>query len=171
MTPGIGAQLRHLLELLDSAVGEAYAKEGLPYRPRYTPVIRALMACEPSTIGEIAKAARITQPAATQTVALMIKEGLLSAEPGPEDARQRLIRITEAGRAMLPRVEACWQATAAAWVDLDAQSPAPLSQVLAAVITALEAKPFGDRLTEARARISIGRAHPRPAPDARVPSE
>lgn len=163
--------MRHLLELLDGAVGEAYAKEGLAFRPRYTPVIRALMACEPSTIGEIAKSACITQPAATQTVALMIKQGLLSAEPGPEDARQRLIRITEAGRAMLPRVEACWRATAAAWVDIDAQSPAPLSQVLAAVIAALEAKPFGERLTEARAQISNGQAHPRPAPDARVPSE
>ena len=32
-----GTQLRHLIELLDGAVGAAYEAAGLDYRPRYTP--------------------------------------------------------------------------------------------------------------------------------------
>ena len=145
----LGTQLRHLIELLDGAVGAAYEEAGLRYRPRYTPVMRVLMAQDAVSIGGIAAAAGITQPAATQTVALMIKEGLVFASAGPEDGRQRLIQLTAQGRAMLPAIQRCWQATAGAAASLDADLPFPLSQVLAHAITALESKPFGARIREA----------------------
>ena len=151
MKQGLGTQLRHLLELLDGAVEQSYLDAGLAYRPRYTPVLRALLAQQPSSIGEIAAHAGITQPAATQTVALMVKEGLLVASAGKLDARQRLISLSEAGRAMLPRLEACWKATAAAAASLDAQLPYPLSAALADAIDALEKQSFGERIRSARA--------------------
>lgn len=150
MKQGLGTQLRHLIELLDGAVEQAYVEAGLAYRPRYTPVMRALLAQEPLSIGEIAARAGITQPAATQTVALMVKEGLLLASAGKQDGRQRMISLSEAGRAMLPRLEACWQATALAAASLDAQLPCALSRVLADAIEALEEKSFGDRIRAAR---------------------
>ena len=130
----------------------AYADAGLSYRPRYTPVMRALLAREPSTLGQIVEAAGITQPAATQTVALMVEEGLVSTQAGPHDARQRLIRLTDQGRALLPRLQACWNATELAAASLDEALPYPLSQALAHAIAALEAKPFGVRIAEARER-------------------
>lgn len=151
MKQGLGTQLRHLIELLDGAVEAAYVEAGLNYRPRYTPVMRALVAHEPLTIGDIAARARITQPAATQTVALMIKEGLLVSEPGVQDARQKLIRLSDAGRAMLPALERCWQATAAAAASLDAELPTPLSEALANAIEALGRRSFGERIRSARA--------------------
>ncbi|MBC6982161.1 MarR family winged helix-turn-helix transcriptional regulator [Caulobacter sp. 17J80-11] len=150
MTQGLGTQLRHLLDLLDGAVADAYALEGLDWRPRYTPVMRALIASEPRTIGQIAEAAGITQPAATQTVNLMIRDGLVSSTPSPADARQREIRLTPAARALMPKLQACWAATARAAAGLDAELARPLSQTLADAIAALERKPFGQRLAEAR---------------------
>lgn len=149
MKQGLGTQLRHLIELLDGAVEQSYVEAGLAYRPRYTPVMRALLAHEPLSIGEIAAHAGITQPAATQTVALMVKEGLLVASVGKLDGRQKMIGLSEAGRAMLPRLEQCWKATAAAAASLDTQLPYPLSQVLAAAIAALEEESFGDRIRAA----------------------
>jgi len=151
MKQGLGTQLRHLIELLDGAVEQAYVDAGLAYRPRYTPVMRALLASAPLTIGEIAAHAGITQPAATQTVALMVKEGLLLASTGKHDGRQKMISLSDAGRAMLPRLEGCWEATAAAAASLDAQLPYPLSQVLAEAIDALKQASFGDRIRAARA--------------------
>ncbi|MCP3063800.1 MarR family transcriptional regulator [Myxococcus sp. K38C18041901] len=153
MERGLGTRLRHLLELLDGAVGAEYEADGHTYRPRYTPVMRALLAREPSTLGQIAQAAGITQPAATQTVTLMVQEGLLSSEPGPSDARQRSIRLTEAGRALVPWLQVRWAATADAAARLDEELPAPLSEVLDAAIRALEAKPFGARIAESRERL------------------
>ncbi len=154
MKPTLGTQLRHLLELLDGAVEQSYRDAGLAYRPRFTPVVRVLMERETATIGEIAEAAHITQPAATQTIALMIKQGLVSAEPGSKDGRQRLIRLTNAGHELLPRIQACWQATALAAGDFDAALTLPLSRAVAEAIANLEAKPFSERIALARTQLA-----------------
>jgi DNA-binding MarR family transcriptional regulator len=148
-----GTQLRHLIELLDGAVGNAYDAAGLNYRPRYTPVMRSLMAKEPATIGFIAEAAGITQPAATQTVALMIKDGIVSVETSPQDARQKMIRLTQHGRDLIPQLKMCWQATAIASASLEADLPFSLSEVLDSAIRALAVKPLGARIREARAQL------------------
>lgn len=153
MKPGLGTQLRHLIELLDGAVGQAYTAAGLDYRPRYTPVMRALIDHEPSTIGQIAEVAGLTQPAATQTIALMVKEGLVTVASSAADGRQRMISLSDQGRAMLPRLQAFWQATAGAADSLDADLPTPLSLTLQHALAALERKPFAQRIDEARAAI------------------
>jgi DNA-binding MarR family transcriptional regulator len=152
MKAGLGTRLRHLIELLDGAVDEAYEGAGLDYRPRYTPVMRALIEQEPLTLGDIATCAGITQPAATQTVALMLKEGLVVTGPGPRDARQKMVRLSEQGRALVPRLRQCWQATRSAADSLDADMPYPLSQALDDAIRALSAHPFGARIRQARER-------------------
>nr|WP_315258854.1 MarR family transcriptional regulator [uncultured Duganella sp.] len=154
MRQGLGTQLRHLIDLLDGAVAASYEEAGIDYRPRYTPVMRALEGGQPHTISQIAEAAGITQPAATQTVALMLKEGLLQASPGERDARQKVIRLSARGEALLPSLRACWQATRAAADSLDADLPQPLSETLAATIAALQIKPFGERIRKARAAIT-----------------
>ena len=152
MKPTLGTQLRHLIELLDGAVQDAYIEAGVETRPRYTPVFRALAASEPCTLGQIASAAGITQPAATQTISLMIKDGLVSAKPAPDDARQRLIRLTKKGRALYPKMQACWAATNLAANSLDQE--AALSAALDSAIAALEAKPFAQRIADARIELA-----------------
>ena len=151
MNQGLGTQLRHLIELLDSAVEAAYVDADLPdYRPRYTPVMRVLSMREAVTIGEIAALAGITQPAATQTVALMQKQGLVQIAPGAEDARQRVVSLSAKGGALLPRLQECWRATKLAADGLDADLDLPLSQSLAQAIAALADRPFGERIRSAR---------------------
>lgn len=154
MKPGLGTQLRHLIELLDGAVEAAYVNAGVKTRPRYTPVFRALAEREPSTIGDIAAVAGITQPAATQTIALMIKDGLVSARPAPDDARQRLVRLTKKGRDLFPKMQACWEATTLAAESLDHDAPMPLSEALAFATAALQTEPFEQRIAKARARLA-----------------
>jgi DNA-binding MarR family transcriptional regulator len=161
---GLGTQLRHLIELLDGAVGAAYEDAGLDYRPRYTPVMRALIDKEALTLGEIAIRAGITQPAATQTVGLMAREGLVVVQAGARDARQKVVRLSEHGKALLPALRGCWQATKAAADELDAELPCPLSEVLAQAIRALEAKPFGERIRNEQDRAAAAPD----APDAHV---
>ena len=154
MKQGLGTQLRHLIELLDGAVAASYEEAGIDYRPRYTPVMRALAAGEPRTVGQIAEAAGITQPAATQTVALMLKEDLVSTMASPADARQKLVRLSRRGQALLPQLQQCWAATSASAASLDADLPYPLSDTLAQAIAALEQHPFGARIRAARNRLA-----------------
>ena len=152
MKQGLGTQLRHLIDLLDGDVAQQYKDAGLAYRPRYTPIMRALQATDSASIGEIAAAAGITQPAATQTVGLMKKDGLVTVETGA-DGRQRRVALSAQGRELLPALEACWAATKAAADELDAQLATPLSGCLAEAIAALQDKPFHARISEARARL------------------
>ncbi|WP_338766738.1 MarR family transcriptional regulator [Massilia sp. METH4] len=147
--------MRHLIELLDGAVAASYVEAGIDYRPRYTPVMRALAEGTPRTVGQIAEAAGITQPAATQTVALMLKEDLVATMPAPGDARQKLVRLSERGRDLLPHLQRCWAATSAAAASLDADLPYPLSATLAHAIEALQCQPFGARIRAARERLTL----------------
>ncbi|HEX8955238.1 MAG TPA: MarR family transcriptional regulator [Burkholderiaceae bacterium] len=169
MKQGLGTQLRHLIELLDSAVEAAYATADLPdYRPRFTPVMRVLSARQQVTIGEIAELAGITQPAATQTVNLMQKQGLLQIEPGARDARQRVVSLSAKGKTLLPRLEQCWRATKLAADSLDSELDMPLSHCLEQALRALEANPFGKRIESARAELRREQDKPSGKP---VPSD
>ena len=148
MKQTLGTQLRHLLELLDGAVARNYASLGVAYRPRYTPVLKALLASQPLTVGEIADAAGITQPAATQTVSLMIKDKIIQAVSS-RDGRKKLLQLTPHGLALLPQLQEAWAATARAAASLDDELPAPLSEILGAAIEALAKRPFADRIRDA----------------------
>jgi DNA-binding MarR family transcriptional regulator len=150
MKQGLGTQLRHLIELLDGAVQQAYVDAGLDYRPRYTPVMRILAQQQSATIGQLAELAGITQPAVTQTVALMKKEGLLLVAAGGEDGRQRVVRLSHEGEALLPRLQACWQATSRAADSLDTELEFPLSECLAQAIAVLGQRSFGERIRDVR---------------------
>jgi DNA-binding MarR family transcriptional regulator len=67
-----------------------------------------------------------------------------------EDGRRRVVALTRKGKAMLPQLAACWAATAHAAASLDADLAFPVSQCLADAIAALEARPFGARIRDAR---------------------
>lgn len=153
MKQGLGTQLRHLTELLDGAVQQAYADAGLDYRPRYTPVMRVLAQQQSATIGQLAELAGLTQPAVTQTVALMKKEGLLRVAASGEDGRRRVVRLSRQGEALLPRLQACWQATKRAADSLDAELDAPLSECLAQAIAVLEHRSFAERIRDASTKV------------------
>ena len=144
---GLGTQLRHLIELLDEGVSAANDYPGMNYRPRYTPIVRALADGQAMTIGQLAEAAGITQPAATQTVAVMVKDDLVDVTAGPLDARQRVVALSARGRALLPQLQRAWQATERAAAGLDAESG--LSTAVAAALAALAREPFAERIADA----------------------
>lgn len=149
----LGTQLRHLTEQLDSAVERAYADVGLDYRPRYTPIMRALIDKGTATVSEIAERAAISQPAVTQTISRMVEAGIVSIEPSATDGRQRIVRLTEQGQALVPELTRCWQATAMAAQSLDSDLDLSLGQVLDEAIAALETRSYGERIKQARAEL------------------
>jgi len=146
---GLGTRMRHLLELLDGDVAHLYADLGVPdYRPRYSPVVRALVALGPLSIRDLASAVGVTHSAASQTAAQMARHGLLTLERGA-DARQRIARLTAQARALLPLIEAEWAATDAAAAELEAELPAALTEVLISAERAVMSRPMRTRIADA----------------------
>lgn len=149
---GLGTLLRHLLELLDGDVQRVYDELGLDYRPRYTPVVVALIELGPSSIQDIARTARLTHSAASQTVAQMAEKGLVHVRPG-RDLRRRVVHVSRKLEQMLPTLRRQWADAAAAAAALDAELPTGLGEVAHGAIEALERVPFRARMQAAgRAR-------------------
>jgi len=144
----LGTLLRHLTELLESAVEQSYTRSGLDYRPRFTPIVRALLDLGPTSLRAISVHAGITHSAVSQTVAEMVKRGWLTSAPG-KDARESVVSLTEKAEAAVPILKCHWAATNAASESLDQELSSPLFAVLREAIQHLEERPFGDRIAEA----------------------
>ncbi|HDS1140256.1 TPA: winged helix-turn-helix transcriptional regulator [Stenotrophomonas maltophilia] len=146
---GLGELLRYTAELVDQGAEQVYRDMGLNYRARYTPVMRAL-ASGARTVGEITEASRLTQGAISQTVGLMIEQGLLRRQPMAEDARKSALVLTAEGQALLRRLEPHWSLIFEAIGRLETEIGHPLLDALEATARALEQRDFAQRLTDVR---------------------
>lgn len=145
----LGTRLRHLLDVMDGDVAAVYADLGLEgFRPRFTPIIRILAADGPRSIRDLARATGVTHSAASQTVAQMAKDGLVTLAPGA-DARQRIVTMTPEAERILPVLEAEWEATTAAVTTLEAELSFPLSRLVNEVFDALARQPMRERIAAA----------------------
>jgi DNA-binding MarR family transcriptional regulator len=153
---GLGTLLRHVLDEMDDDIGTVLADLGTPgYRPRFSAIVRALVALGPVPITDLARAISVTHSAASQTVTQMASRGFVELRPG-EDARHRIVHLTDKTRALLPRIEAEWAATASAAAEMDAELPFPLAELVPAIAAALARRPFRQRIIES----AWARAHP-----------
>ena len=151
----MGTLLRHVLEVTEADVSAFFEDIGLgDYRPRFTPFVRAIVARGPLAIRDLAAEVGVTHSAASQTIAQMARQDLVSLERGT-DARQRIVSLTDKARKLMPTLEAEWAATSAAADQLEAELPYPLREVLVAAIEALERKPLRQRIAETDAAVSL----------------
>ena len=80
----------------------------------------------------------------------MVRDGLILSEPSVTDSRQKAIALSQYGRDLLPRLQACWNTVKIAADSLDADLPCPLSETLESAIQALAVRSFGSRIELAR---------------------
>jgi DNA-binding MarR family transcriptional regulator len=161
----LGTRLRHLLDLLDGDVAAVYTDLGLDgFRPRFTPIVRALAASGPRSIRDLARATGVTHSAASQTVSQMAKQDLVVLSAGA-DARERIVHLTPKAERLLPTLDAEWAATTAAAAAFEAELSFPLSRLVDEALDALRRHPMRERIAEvapdlvARARAQNGRQH------------
>lgn len=141
----IGTLFRAVLAALDGAVQGVYDAMGVDFRPRYFSFVRYLAECDSATVTELARRAHLSQPAATQTIAELLRMGLLERCEAA-DARARAVRLSSAGRNLTERLEPAWRAIERAIGELDEELAAPLGEVLQGALTALEREPFDARI-------------------------
>ncbi|MCK2222046.1 MarR family transcriptional regulator (plasmid) [Actinomadura sp. ATCC 31491] len=64
-------------------------------------VLHTLAGQGPKRLTDLAAGEQVTQPAITQMVAKLEREGLVERRPDPSDRRAVLVRVTEAGAAIV----------------------------------------------------------------------
>lgn len=137
----LGTLLRRLIDQLDGAVERAYADAGLDYRPRFTPIVRALTAEGPLTIRALSRRIGVTHSATGQTANEMERRGLVTFAAGT-DARERIVTLTAHTEAILPELTQLWVATEAAARTLDEELGQSLPALIARALELLESRPF-----------------------------
>src|SRR5687768_11971498 len=118
MDEGLGSRLRALLAMLDGDVQAIYDEMGIPFRPRFFPITQVLLNQDFCSIGDLALRMAVSQPAATQTVNEMKRQGLLSLADS-DDKRQRPVRLTAAGKELARALQPVWDATERAAAALE----------------------------------------------------
>jgi MarR family transcriptional regulator, organic hydroperoxide resistance regulator len=157
VTLGLGTKLRALLAMLDGEVQALYDTRGVPFRPRFFPVIRTLLQSGSCRVSDIANEIRVTQPAATQTIAEMRALGLVESKTAA-DRRAKLVALTPAGTQLARDLVPIWQAIEASAAALDQELTVPLHQMLDEAIAALEARPFRERIKDHLCLVGADRA-------------
>lgn len=133
---------------MDADIARFYAERGVAgVRTRFTMALIRLHHVGPMTIRDLADQIEVTHSAMSQSVTAMRSHGLVGTSPG-DDARTRLVTLTEEGRRLVPVLEAEWRATEAAIADLEAEIPYPLTQVVRDMTAAMARRSFHDRLLD-----------------------
>jgi DNA-binding MarR family transcriptional regulator len=145
---GLGTLMRHVLDAMEADVAAVYTQRGIEdYRPRFSPLVRALRSRGAMSIRELADLIGVTHSAASQTVNQMQRRDLVRLTAG-RDARRRIVHLTARTEALLPVIDAEWSATNAAVDDLNAELPMPLADLLTATAAALARRPLRERFGE-----------------------
>jgi DNA-binding MarR family transcriptional regulator len=144
--------MRDIFDRMEAAITEVYDElDIVGVRPRFSMAIMFLEG-GPLSIRELAREVNVTHSAMSQTVTAMRKDGLIRSAPGT-DARNRMIELTPAGRALIEPLRREWYATEAVLAELDAEVPYELGQLIADLREALDRRSFTERL---RARLDLG---------------
>ncbi|MEG3130949.1 MarR family transcriptional regulator [Pantoea cypripedii] len=147
--PGLGELLRYVAELVDKGSEETYRGMSLNYRPRYTPVLRAMQAGA-VTVQEITASSHLTQGAISQSVALMEQDGIILREQ-LSDGRSAALKLTAQGKELVSLLERHWEAIFVAISELEQDAGWPVLDGLKKLAAALETKSFAERIRDAGA--------------------
>ena len=143
--PSLWRRVHELFARVNDGIAELYERIGVTdVRPRYS---MALMFLDdgPMTIRQLAYDCKVTHSAMSQTVSAMKTAGLVESVASAEDARHRLISLTDSGRAFVPLLRAEWAATERALAELETETPYPLSRLAEELHAALDREPFAER--------------------------
>ncbi len=106
----------------------------------HLPVLRALADGQALSQMELAQAARVEQSSMAETLARMVRDGVVEREPNPDDKRGTLISITRRSRARFPAAKAALvEVEREATEGLSDAEKALLREVLQRVVRNLEA--------------------------------
>jgi len=99
----LGSRLKRLAERLQGDVAHVTERAGVPVQPGHYALLGTLDRYGPLTVGELAEAMQISQPAVTRTLSRLLEMGLVESSRIHRDQRHKTISLTAEGRSVLVR--------------------------------------------------------------------
>lgn len=101
----LGSRLKRLAERLQGDAGRIIRAAGLPIQPAQFPLLAAVDRYGPLTVNTAVEALGVSQPVVTRTLAGLVEMGLLETVRDDADLRQKTIRLTSSGSALMARAK------------------------------------------------------------------
>ena len=101
----LGSRLRRLSESLMADAAKIYDLYDVALDPKWFPTFYVLAQQEQASITQIAQMIGHSHPSVSQTVKEMGKKGLVTTEKDSKDARVTIIRLSEAGKQLVPNLD------------------------------------------------------------------
>ncbi|MDX2215565.1 MAG: GNAT family N-acetyltransferase [Oculatellaceae cyanobacterium bins.114] len=101
----LGSRLRRLSDKLTEDAAKVYALYDVPLDPKWFPVFYVLSHQEKASITEIAQMIGHSHPSVSQIVKEMSKKGLVTTDKDRQDARINVVRLSDSGRHLIPKLE------------------------------------------------------------------
>ena len=139
----LGSRLKRLAERLQGDAAQIAAAAGLPVQPSQLPLLAALDQHGSLTVSEAVEMLGISQPAVTRILSRLVSLELVQTARGDRDQRQKAMKLTAGGAAVMARARAVlWPLTVAAVADLCGDVSTPLLDQVATIEHALAEAPL-----------------------------
>lgn len=101
----LGSRLKRLAERMQADATKAFTDRGVPVQATHFPLLAALTTYGPLSVTEAVEAVGISQPAVTRIHNSLQKLGLTRTVPVKGDNRQKQIRLTPKGEALIAELK------------------------------------------------------------------
>jgi DNA-binding MarR family transcriptional regulator/N-acetylglutamate synthase-like GNAT family acetyltransferase len=154
----LGSRLKRLAERMQADATRVFAEQGLPIQGTHFPLLAALATYGPLSVSEAVEAVGISQPAVTRIHNALRKLGLTTVAPVEGDNRQKQIRLTPDGEAMLAELKRdLWPHVRRAAQTLSEGSGGDFLGQIARVEDALQSRSLYERIRDEAAAASGAR--------------
>lgn len=146
----VGSRLRRLSDRLMSSGQEIYRGIDIEFEPRWFPLYRLLADRGPMNVGVCARHLGLTHAAVSQIASAMGKRGIIVSRKDAADERRRVLELSDAGRAMLPRLRNIW-------ADIESGIRDAVDYSGVDILAALEGLEQALKVQDLNARVSLHR--------------
>jgi len=142
----LGSRLKRLGERMQADVMVLIDRAGLPVQPAQYPILAALDAHGPLSVGALVAATGVSQPGVTRAVTRLVEEGLIENGAAAKDRRRRTLQLSARGIDVMARSRAqVWPAVEAGVRALCATLDGPLLAQLDEMERSLDIQPLHRR--------------------------
>lgn len=141
----LGRLSEQLSELIEQQSAEVFKRAGLVIPVKSSSLLGAIATLGPVSVADLGRALDRSHQLLQQKVPKLVKLGLISRQPDPEDQRVMLIEITDRGREQLALLDSLNGAFESAYAEME-QDAGPVFDVIGRAVVALQSRPLIDRM-------------------------
>lgn len=141
----LGRLSEQLSELIEQQSAEVFQRAGLVIPVKSSSLMGAIATLGPVSVADLVRALNRSHQLIQQKMPKLLKLGLVSRRPDPDDQRVVLIELTDKGREQLALLDSLDAEFERAYAEME-EDAGPVFDAISRAIASLKARPLIDRM-------------------------